>query len=107
MTLTPTRRDVTPSYAVLRSLEGREVTVLASVLDGHGVVSLMLECLSTPVCWDGRVAYGARLTGPVAAPLVPGRYQVRSGDLTFALTLSEVARELRFVHYEAYLTEPL
>ena len=35
MTMTPIRRPVDPSYAVLRVL-GREVTVVASVLDGHG-----------------------------------------------------------------------
>ena len=107
MTMTPIRRHLEPSYAVLRSLVGREVTVVASVLDSHGVVALTLECLSTPVCWDGRVAYGARLTGSVDTALVPGSYEVRHGDVSFVLRLSEIAREMRFVHYEAYLTEPL
>jgi hypothetical protein len=107
MTMTPSRAQVSSSYSVLRSIVGREVTVVASVLDGHGLVPLTLECLSTPVYWDGSVAFGARLTGPVDSPLVPGSYDVRHGDLSFVLTLSEVARELRFVHYEAYLTETL
>jgi hypothetical protein len=107
MTLTPSRRQVDPSYAVLRTLVGYEVTVVASVLDGHGVVPLTLECLSSPVCWNGSVAFSVRLTGPVAAHLVPGSYEVQHADKCFVLTLGEVARELRFVHYEAYLTEPL
>jgi hypothetical protein len=107
MTLTPIRRHVDPSYAVLRALVGREVTVVASVLDGHGVVPLTLECLSSPVCWEGSVTFSARLTGPVDAHLVPGSYEVHHEDTAFVLSLSEVARELRFIHYEAYLTEPL
>jgi hypothetical protein len=107
MTMTPIRRHIEPSYAALRALEGRVVTVVASVLDGHGVVPLTLECLSTPVCWDGSVTFSVRLTGPVDAPLVPGGYEVHHADTAFALSLFEVSRELRFVHYEAYLTEPL
>jgi len=107
MTITPIRRHVEPTYALLRSLEGREVTVVASVLDGYGVVPLTVECLSTPVCWGGSVTFSARLTGPVGTRLVPGRYEVHDADVAFDLTVFEVARELRFVHYEAYLTEPL
>lgn len=107
MTLTPIRGHVEPSYAVLRTLVGCEVTVIASVLDGHGVVPLTLECLSTPVCWGGSVAFSVRLTGPVGAHLVPGSYEVHHAHGAFVLSLSEVAREMRFVHYEAYLTEPL
>jgi hypothetical protein len=107
MTLTPIRQQVDPSYAVLRNLVGCEVTVVASVLDGHGVVPLTLECLSTPVCWGGWVAFSVRLTGPAEAHLVPGSYEVRHPGTAFVLSLSEVAREVRFVHYEAYLTEPL
>jgi hypothetical protein len=107
MTMTPIRRHIEPTYAVLRALEGRQVTVVASVLDGHGVVPLTLECLSTPVVWDGSVTFSVRLTGPVETPLVPGGYQVHHGDKAFVLSLFEVARELVHVHYEAYLTEPL
>ena len=57
MTMTPVRRHVEPTYALLRALEGREVSVVASVLDGHGVVPLTLECLSAPVCWEGSVTF--------------------------------------------------
>jgi hypothetical protein len=107
MTVTPIRRPVEPTYALLRTLEGSEVTLVASVLDGHGVVLLTLECLSTPVYWNGSVTFSVRLTGPVETRLVPGRYAVYHGGTSFELTLLEVAQELRFVHYEAYLTEPL
>ena len=107
MTMTPIRRHVEASYAVLRALEGAEVTVVASVLDGGGVVPLTLECLSTPVCWDGSVTFSVRLTGPAEYRLVPGSYEVHHGDTAFTLSLFEVAHEVRFVHYEAYLTEPL
>ncbi len=107
MTVLPVAGHVEPAYALLRRIEGSEVTVLASVLDGGGVVPLTLECLSSPVCWHGSVTYSVRLTGPADAPLVPGRYTVHHADLSFDLTLFEVARENRFVHYEAYLTEAL
>jgi hypothetical protein len=107
MTMTPIRRHIQPSYAVLEALQGREVTVVASVLDGHGVVPMTLECLSMPACWGGSVTFSVRLTGPVEVPLVPGGYEVHHADTAFELSLSEVARDLRFVHYEAYLTEPL
>ncbi len=80
MTMTPIRRHVVPSYAVLRTLVGDEVTVVASVLDGHGVVPLTLECLSSPVCWAGSVTFSVRLTGPVDAHLVPGSYEVHHAD---------------------------
>ena len=107
MTMTPIRRHIRPSYADLRALEGVEVTVAASVLDGGGVVPLMVEWLSSPVCWDGSVTYSVRLTGPSDARLVPGSYELHHADTALRLTLFEVAQELRFVHYEAYLTEHL
>ena len=108
MTMTPIRRHVEPSYAVLRDLVGREVTVVASVLDGHGVVPLTLECLSTPVCWDGRSTFSVRLDRARSTRTwCPAATRCTTRTRAFVLSLSEVARELRFVHYEAYLTEPL
>jgi hypothetical protein len=107
MTITPIRRHVEPSYAVLRPLLGSRATVLASVLDGGGEVPLTLECLSTPVAWGGAVTYSLRVTGPSDQRLVPGRYELVHPDCTFVLSLFAVAEELRFVHYEAYLSEPL
>ena len=53
------------------------------------------------------VTFSVRLTGPAEARLVPGGYEVHHADLAFDLTLFEVAHELRFVHYEAYVSEPL
>ena len=38
---------------------------------------------------------------------MPGRYELVHPDCTFVLSLFAVAEELRFVHYEAYLSEPL
>ena len=107
MTITPIRRHVEPSYAVLRPLLGSQATVLASVLDGGGQVPLTLECLSTPVAWGGAVTYSLRVTGPSDHRLVPGRYELVHPDCTLVLSLFAVAEELRFVHYEAYLSEPL
>jgi hypothetical protein len=104
MTMTPMRRHVQPTYAMLRSLEGSTVTVVASVLDGYGIVPLTLECLSCPIAWSGSVTYSVRLTGPVEARLVPGRYVAQHGDLVFVLSLFEVAHDVRTVHYEAYLS---
>ena len=107
MTMTPIRRHIDPSYAALRPLLGSQVNVVASVLDGGGVVPLTLECLSTPVSWGGAATYSLRLTGPVESPLVAGRYEMVHAECTFVLPLFAVAEELRFVHYEAYLSEPL
>ena len=106
MTMTPIRRHVEPSYAVLHPLLGSEVTVMASVLDGGGVVTLTLEWLSTPVTWGGAVTYSLRATGPVEHRLAPGRYELVHADCTFMLSLFKVAEEVRFVHYAAYLSEP-
>jgi hypothetical protein len=95
-----------PSYATLSDLEGREVSVVPCVLDGGGLVPLTLECLTTPVCHDGSTSFSVLLTGPADAPLAPGRYLVRHGNnAAFVLSLEWFAREMRFVHYEAYLTE--
>jgi hypothetical protein len=107
MTMTPIRRHIEPSYAALSALLGHQATAIAGVLDGGGTVPLTLECLSTPVSWGGAVTYSLRLTGPVDHRLSPGRYEVVTGDCSFVLSLFEVAQELRFVHYEAYLSEPL
>jgi hypothetical protein len=97
--------DIQPSYATLSCLVGREVRVVASVLDGGGIVPLTLEWLSTPVSFGGSTTYSVRLTGPTDAPLLPGRYRIRCGEITFVLSLTRFAREIRFVHYEACLSE--
>ena len=106
MTMTPIRRQIQPSYAALRELLGTEVTVLASVLDGGGLVPLTLECLSTPVEWGGAKTYSLRVVCPVGQRIVPGRYELVHATCTFDLSLFAVAEDVRFVHYEAYLSEP-
>ncbi len=87
-------------------LLGTEVTVLASVLDGGGLVPLTLECLSTPVEWGGAKTYSLRVVCPVGQRIVPGRYELVHATCTFDLSLFAVAEDVRFVHYEAYLSEP-
>jgi hypothetical protein len=107
MTMTPIRRRVEPTYAALRDMLGSQATVIASVLDGHGAVILTLEELSTPVAWGGAVTYSVRLTGPTEHRLAPGRYELVHADLSFVLSLFQVAEDVRHTHYEAYLGEPL
>jgi hypothetical protein len=107
MTMTPIHRHVEPLYAQLRPLLGTQVTVIASVLDGGGVVPLTVECLSDPVSWGGAMTYSLRLTGPVDRRLSPGRYEIVHAECSFLLSLFEVADEVLHVHYEAYLSEPV
>ena len=105
MTMTPIRRHMELSYTRLRPLLGTQVTVIASVLDGGGVVPLTIECLSTPVTWGGAMTYSLRLTGPVEHRLSPGRYEVVHAECSFVLSLFQVAGDVQHVHYEAYLSE--
>lgn len=107
MTMTPIGRRVEPTYAVLRDLLGSEATAIASVLDGHGAVTLTFEHLSLPVAWGGAVTYSLRLTGSVERRMVPGRYELVHDDLSMVLSLYPVAEDARYVHYEAYLGEPI
>ena len=94
-----------PSYATLSDLEGREVGVVPCVLDGGDLVPLTLECLTTPVRHGADTSFSVLLTGPAGDSLgarpVPGpprRLHLRA--------LPRVVRaEMRFMHYEAYLTE--
>jgi hypothetical protein len=107
MTMTPIGRRIDPTYAVLRDLLGCDATAIASVLDGHGAVTLTFEYLSMPVAWGGAVTYSVRLTGPVESRMGPGRYELVHDDLLLELALYPVAEDARYVHYEAYLGEPL
>jgi hypothetical protein len=107
MTMTPINRRVEPTYAVLRDLLGCEATAISSVLDGHGAVTLTLEYLSLPVAWGGAVTYSVRLTSAIEHRMRHGHYELVCGDLSFVLSLYPVAEDMRHVHYEAYLGEPL
>ena len=105
MTMTPIRRHVEPSYTRLHPLLGTQVTVIASVLDGGGVVPLTVECLSDPVTWGGAMTYSLRLTGPADQRLSPGRYEMVHTECSFVLSLFQVAGDVQHAHYEAYLSE--
>jgi len=91
-------RDAT-SYAELSALVGRRFAV-----DAHH--DLVLEEVSTPWRCEGRLSYSVLLTGPVDEVLPLADYHLTDGDLTLALRLELVARDTRFMHYEAWLTEP-
>jgi hypothetical protein len=107
MTMTPIRRYIEPSYSALSPLVGTEVTVMASVLDGGGVVSLTLDWLSAPVTWGGAMTYSLRLTAPEGQRLSLGRYEVVHPDCSFVLSLFPMATGTPAAHYEAYLSEPV
>jgi len=93
---------IDPSYAELTDLAGQPVEALVD----HGTVSLWLECVSSPVTFDGHTSYSVRLTGPVQAALGPGAHVLRTAKGEFMLVLEAVGYDLRYVHYEAFLTEP-
>ncbi|MGI8644813.1 MAG: DUF6916 family protein [Nocardioides sp.] len=86
------------SYAELTALVGRPFTA------GAGT-ELVLEHLSTPWASNGRVSYSLLLTGPVDQELALGDYRLQDGEVTLALCLEPVARDIRFVHYEACVCE--
>jgi hypothetical protein len=62
---------------------------------------LVLEKLSRPWAWGGQVSYSLLLTGPVDQELAPGEYHLADGALVLEMSLEPVARDLRFIHYEA------
>jgi hypothetical protein len=82
------------SYAALTTLVGRTFATDAGT-------ALVLEQLTRRWAWDGRVTYSLLLTGPADRELVAGEYCLADGDLVLEMSLEPVARDLRFVHYEA------
>jgi hypothetical protein len=93
---------IDPSYAELADLAGQRVSVVA---DDGSTVSLWLECLSTPVCFDGHSSYSIRLTGPATAALGSGERLLHSTHGDFRLDLEPIGRDMRYLHYEAYRIE--
>jgi len=93
------KADDTLSYAQLADLVGRRFTA-----GPHG--DLVIEEVSTPWRCEGRLSYSVLLTGPVEEVLPRDLYRLTDGDLTLALTLEPVARDARYTHYEAFLSEP-
>ncbi len=90
--------DVT-SYDDLTGLVGRPFTA------GTGV-ELVLEHLGDAWTCDGQVSFSLVLTGPVDQELPLGDYRLADGEFTLVLHLEPVARDLRFVHYEACVCDP-
>jgi hypothetical protein len=95
----------TPTYSTLLDHRGRALAVVPEpcrLVDG---VALVLEDLSTPWECEGVMTFEARFTGPAGRPLQSDFYRLSNGDDVFVLHLEVVATDLRFVHYEAVLTE--
>ncbi|MGD9959793.1 DUF6916 family protein [Nocardioides sp.] len=92
---------IDPSYAELTYLTGQPVEAL---LDS-GSLSLWLEHVATPVTFAGQSSFSVRLTGPADRPLTPGAHLLRTSQGDFMLVLEAVARDMRHLHYEAFLTE--
>ena len=67
--------------------------MVASVLDGDGLVPLTLECLSDPVAGAGSVTFSVRVTCPVARASVPGRYEVLHATCSLRALPVEVAAD--------------
>jgi hypothetical protein len=95
----------TPSYENLLAHRGHELTVVPEPCRLVAGTDLVLEDLSTPWEYDGFAHFEAVFTGPASHELLPDFYRVRVGDAVFALHLEPVARDMRFVHYVASLSE--
>jgi hypothetical protein len=95
-----------PTYRNLHEHVGRELVVVPEPCRLVTDTVLVLENLSTPWEYDGVSTFEARLTGPAGQELVPDFYRLRGNGVVFSLSLEPIARDLRFVHYVATLSEP-
>jgi hypothetical protein len=95
-----------PTYRTLQEHVGRELAVVPEPCRLVTGSVLVLENLSTPWEWDGVSHFEARFTGPSAQELLPDFYRLRSSGVVFSLHLEPIARDVRFVHYVATLSEP-
>jgi hypothetical protein len=95
-----------PSYQTLLGHRGRALAVVPEPCRLVNGVVLVLEDLGTPWDCDGVRHFDARLTGPAGQPLLPDFYRLSSGDEMFVVYLEPIARDVRFVHYVATLSEP-
>jgi hypothetical protein len=95
----------TPSYDNLLAHRGRELAVVPEPCRLVAGTALVLEDLSTPWEFGGHSEFEAIFTGPATQELLPDFYRLRVGDTVFALHLEPVARDVRFVHYVATLSE--
>ena len=96
----------TPSYRNLEEHVGRELVVVPEPCRLVTGTSLWLENLSTPWEHDGVSHFEARFTGPAGEELLPDFYRLRGDGVVFSLHLEPIARDLRFVHYAAELSQP-
>ena len=95
----------TPSYQRLLGHRGRALAVVPEPCRLVDAVVLVLEDLSTPWECEGVMTFEARFTGPAGRPLQSDFYRLSSGDDVFVLHLEAIATDVRFVHYEAVLSE--
>jgi hypothetical protein len=96
----------TPSYRNLEEHVGRELAVVPEPCRLVTGATVWLENLSTPWENDGVSHFEARFTGPAGQELLPDFYRLRGDGVVFSLHLEPIARDLRFVHYVAELSEP-
>jgi hypothetical protein len=96
----------TPSYRNLEEHVGRELAVVPEPCRLVSGTVLVLENLSTPWEYDGVSHFEVRFTGPAGQELLPDFYRLRGNGVVFSLHLEPIARDIRFVHYVATLSEP-
>jgi hypothetical protein len=90
-----------PSYTQLTDLVGKPANV---TFEGD-TFSLWVESVSTPEIFGNHRSYSVRLTGPPQPTLGHGAYLLHTAHDQFHLVLEPVARDMRFLHYEAFLTD--
>jgi hypothetical protein len=95
-----------PTYRNLQEHVGRELAVVPEPCRLVTDTVLWLENLSTPWEYDGVSSFEARFTGPAGQELLSDFYRLRGHGVVFSLHLEPIARDLRFVHYVATLSEP-
>ena len=96
----------TPSYRNLQEHVGQELAVVPEPCRLVSDTVVVLENLSTPWEQDGLLHFEARFTGPAGQALSSDFYRLRGRREVFALHLEPFARDLRYVHYVATLSEP-
>ncbi|MFL6002036.1 MAG: hypothetical protein ACJ72P_04425 [Nocardioides sp.] len=95
-----------PSYRNLHDHLGHELAVVPEPCRLVTGTVLVLESLSTPWECEGVSHFEVRFTGPASEELLADFYRLRGGSTVFSLYLEPIARDLRFVHYVAELSEP-
>ena len=94
-----------PSYRILQEHIGHELAVVPEPCRLVTDTVLVLEHLSTPWQCEGVSHFEVRFTGPAGQELLPDFYRLRGGPAVFSLHVDPIARDVRFVHYVATLSE--